>query len=70
MFAPKATPADIIANTEKAIREILSEPATADRLREGQQMTLTLGGPKELGAFFAKQVAIWSPVVKENNIRP
>lgn len=70
VFAPKGTPPDIIAGTEKAIREILSEPATATRLRESQQMTLTLGGPKELDAFFAKQVAIWAPVVKENNIRP
>jgi tripartite-type tricarboxylate transporter receptor subunit TctC len=70
VFAPKGTPADVIASTEKAIREILSEPSTATRLRESQQMTLTLGGPKELDAFFAKQVATWAPVVKDNNIRP
>lgn len=70
VFAPKGTSPEIIGTMEKAIRDILSEPATATRLRDSQQMTLTLGGPKELDAFFAQQVAIWAPVVKENGIRP
>ena len=70
VFAPKATPPEVVGTVEKAIREILSEPATAARLRESQQMTLLLSGPKEFDTFFAKQVATWSAVVKENNIKP
>lgn len=69
VFAPKGTPADIIAKMEKSVRDILSEPALAARMRESQQMTLVLQGPKEFGVFFAKQVKIWGEVVRENNIR-
>ncbi|MET0652865.1 MAG: tripartite tricarboxylate transporter substrate-binding protein [Hyphomicrobiaceae bacterium] len=70
VFATKATPADVIASTESAIRDALNDPAAAKRLQETQQMTLVLGGPKEMDAFLAKQVAFWGQVVRDNNIRP
>ena len=60
VFATKATPADVIASTESAIRDALNDPAAAKRLQETQQMTLVLGGAKEMDAFLAKQVALWS----------
>ncbi len=69
IFAPKDTPADIIASMAKSVREILSEPAMAAQLRETQQMTLLLEDAKDFGAFFAKQVSVWGKVVRENNIR-
>jgi tripartite-type tricarboxylate transporter receptor subunit TctC len=69
IFAPKGTPADIIASMTTSVREILSEPAVAAQLRDTQQMTLLLAGAEEFASFFAKQVSIWGQVVRENNIR-
>ncbi len=69
IFAPKDTPADVIAGMEKSIRNILKEPALSANLRESQMMTLVLGGSKELGTFFAKEVKFWGDVVRENHIR-
>ncbi len=70
IFAPKGTPADVIAVVEGAIREALKDPAAARRLQETQQMTLRLGGPKEMDDFLARQVRFWGQVVRDNNIRP
>jgi tripartite-type tricarboxylate transporter receptor subunit TctC len=69
IFAPKGTPPDIIGNMARLIREILSEPAVATRLRESQQMTLLFADAKDFGKFFAKQVSFWGQVVRENNIK-
>jgi tripartite-type tricarboxylate transporter receptor subunit TctC len=69
IFAPKGTPPDIIASMATSVREILSEPAVAARLRDTQQMTLLLAGAEQFAIFFAKQVSIWGQVERENNIR-
>lgn len=69
VFAPRGTPQPIIDSTAKAVKEILTEPATATRLRDTQQMTLILAEGKEFNSFFTKQVSLWGQVVKENNIR-
>jgi len=69
IFAPKGTPPDIIGNMAKLVREILSEPAIAAKLRESQQMTLLLADAKDFGIFFSKQVSFWGQVVRENNIK-
>jgi len=68
VFAPKGTDNASVDAAYHALRDILAEPATSARLRDTQQMTLTLGGPKELDAFFAKQVQVWGKVVRDNNI--
>lgn len=68
VFAPKGTVSTSVDAAYQALRDILAEPATATRLRDTQQMTLVLGGPKELGEFFAKQVQVWGKVVRDNNI--
>ena len=69
IFAPKGTPPEVIASMEKAVRQILNEPAIVANLRDSQQMTLVLGGAKEFEAFFVKQVKFWGQVVRDNNIR-
>lgn len=69
VFAPKGTPSAAIEVTAKSIRETLSEPATATRLRDTQQMTLLLSDAKDFAAFFARQVSLWGQVVRENNIK-
>ena len=69
IFAPKDTPADVIAGMAKSVKEILSEQAVATQLQDTQQMTLLLADGKEFSSFFAKQVSIWGQVVRENNIK-
>ncbi|MES2195090.1 MAG: tripartite tricarboxylate transporter substrate-binding protein [Pseudomonadota bacterium] len=69
IFAPTGTPQDVIDNMAKSVKEILSEPAIANQLRDTQQMSLLLADGKDFGAFFAKQVSTWGKVVRENNIK-
>jgi tripartite-type tricarboxylate transporter receptor subunit TctC len=69
VFAPNGTPAEITGRMAKDIREILSEPQTAAKLRETQMMTLILGDAAEFNAFFTKQLTLWGKVVRDNNIR-
>lgn len=69
IFAPKDTPADVIASMAKSVKEILSEPAVAANLKETQQMSLLLADAKDFQTFFAKQVSVWGQVVRENNIK-
>lgn len=68
-FAPKGTPAAVVAAIETAMRETLKEPEISSRLIEAQEMTLTLGGPAELDVFFKKEIGIWGKVVRENQIK-
>jgi tripartite-type tricarboxylate transporter receptor subunit TctC len=69
IFAPTGTPPDAIASMAKSVKEILSEPAIANQLRDTQQMSLLLADAKDFGTFFAKQVSTWGKVVRENNIK-
>jgi tripartite-type tricarboxylate transporter receptor subunit TctC len=69
IFAPNGTPPDVVANMGNLVREILSEPAVAERLRDSQQMTLILADAKAFSVFFAKQLSYWGEVVRENNIK-
>lgn len=69
IFAPKGTPANIIADTNAALRDVLNMPVVNQRLRETQQMTLVMSSPKEFGDFFAKEVVYWGKVVRDNNIK-
>ena len=69
IFAPTGTPADVIDSMAKSVKEILSEPAIANQLRDTQQMSLLLADGKDFGTFFAKQVSAWGKVVRENNIK-
>ena len=69
IFAPAGTPPDVIGNMARLVREILSEPAVAAKLRDTQQMTLLLADAKDFGTFFSKQVTFWGQVVRENDIK-
>jgi tripartite-type tricarboxylate transporter receptor subunit TctC len=69
VFAPKGTPADVVAKVDTAFRETLAEPEIAKRLTETQEMTLVAGGPAALDTFFKKEIAAWGKVVRDNNIK-
>jgi tripartite-type tricarboxylate transporter receptor subunit TctC len=69
VFAPTGTPPAIVAQVEKAFRDTCSEPTIAARLKETQQMDLTLEGPEPFDKFFKSQISTWGKFVKDNNIR-
>lgn len=66
VFAPKGTPADIVAKVSDALNKAIADPATSKRL-------LDLGAvlpepanrnPAWLKIFVAQEVARWTPVIK------
>ncbi|HEY2758133.1 MAG TPA: tripartite tricarboxylate transporter substrate binding protein [Pseudolabrys sp.] len=69
VFAPAGTPAPVIERFAATLSETLREPTIANQLAENLQITLRLGGAKEQAQFLAEQMALWEPVVKENNIK-
>jgi tripartite-type tricarboxylate transporter receptor subunit TctC len=69
VFAPKETPREIIDHTAKAFITVLKDPSVSLQLKETQQIELVLGGPEQLGVFFARQVEQWGKVVRDNNIQ-
>jgi tripartite-type tricarboxylate transporter receptor subunit TctC len=69
IFAPAGTPPEVVASMSTSVKEILSQPDVAAKLRDTQQMSLLFADSKDFGTFFAKQVSVWGQVVRENNIK-
>ncbi|MEQ1648638.1 MAG: tripartite tricarboxylate transporter substrate-binding protein [Hyphomicrobiaceae bacterium] len=69
VFAPKATPAAMVDDIAQKFKAVISDPTISARLRETQEMTLIMGGPKELGTFFDKELKAWGKVVRDNSIK-
>lgn len=70
VFAPAGTPKPIIERFAATLTETLRDPTISKQLSENLQITLRLGGPQEQEQFLVQQMALWEPVVKENNIKP
>jgi tripartite-type tricarboxylate transporter receptor subunit TctC len=70
VFAPAGTPKPVIERFAATLTEILRDPAISNRLSQNLQITLRMGGPQEQRQFLTEQMALWAPVVKENNIKP
>jgi tripartite-type tricarboxylate transporter receptor subunit TctC len=69
VFAPAGTPKPIVERFHKELKESINDERVRKQLVEGQQMTLVLSGPEELGRFSTAQGKLWGPVVKENDIK-
>jgi tripartite-type tricarboxylate transporter receptor subunit TctC len=68
-FAPAGTPKPIVDRFAAALGESLREPTVNKTLSESLQITLRLGDAQEEAKFLADQMALWGPVVRENNIK-
>jgi tripartite-type tricarboxylate transporter receptor subunit TctC len=69
VFAPAHTPKPIIERFSKELAECLRDESVAKQLRENLQITMRLGGPEDERQFLAAQMALWGPVVRDNNIK-
>lgn len=64
-FAPKGTPAEVIATLNKAVNEIISVPAMeAQLIKEGADPVG--GSPEQFGQFVQREFEKWRVVVKES----
>lgn len=70
VFAPRGTPAPMVARMNAALRETLSEERPRQIMTETQQARLVLSSPEDFRSFFARQVETWGGIVRANNIQP
>jgi tripartite-type tricarboxylate transporter receptor subunit TctC len=69
VFTPAGTPKPIVERFSKALAESLRDEAVVKQLSENLQITMLLAGPDEERKFLAEQMALWGPVVRDNNIK-
>jgi tripartite-type tricarboxylate transporter receptor subunit TctC len=71
LWAPKATPKDIVARLTAAVRESLADPSVQKRLIElGQDIPARdQQSPDALAAFHKSEIEKWWPIIKSANIK-
>jgi tripartite-type tricarboxylate transporter receptor subunit TctC len=71
LWAPKATPKDVIAKLNSATVAALADPNVKDRLAKlGQTVSARdMQTPEALGKFQKAEAAKWWPVIKDANIK-
>jgi len=69
VFGPAGTPKPTVEKFRTALAEALREDAVAKQLRENLQITMLLGSPEDERTFLRQQMALWGPVVRDNNIK-
>jgi tripartite-type tricarboxylate transporter receptor subunit TctC len=68
MWAPAATPPEIIARLNQSIARLAQLPEIASRLRADGMEPVT-STPEEFARFIGDEIAKWSKVVKAGNIK-
>ena len=68
MYAPAKTPPAVLARLTAAIGEILKQPDTATSL-DKQGLAVNFMTPAELTRLMQNDIAFWSVVVKEKNLK-
>ena len=68
IWAPAATPADIVTRMEADLREALAQPGVRQRLAELGALPAS-GGAKELGDFVRTETTKWAGVIKAAHIK-
>lgn len=68
VFVPHGTPASIVQTLNSALNATLRDPNVVSRF-EQLNIDIRTTTPQEFRAFVQEQMALWSKVVKEANIR-
>jgi tripartite-type tricarboxylate transporter receptor subunit TctC len=69
LYAPKGTPAAIVARLQEAAAEAGKKSEVASRL-EQLGVEVSVGTPQQLAAFQKAEITRWSKVIKDANIKP
>jgi len=69
VWAPAATPADVVKRMEAELRDTLAQPSVRQRLADLGALPAT-GSAKELGDFARTETRKWAAVIKSADIKP
>ncbi|MFT3800227.1 MAG: tripartite tricarboxylate transporter substrate binding protein [Burkholderiaceae bacterium] len=69
LVAPAGTPAPIVARVNADMVKVLNDPATRDRLLKVGAEPMP-GTPEDLKRFLHAEIAKWSKIIREANIKP
>ena len=69
IFAPAATPKEIVDKIAAAAVKAVQSPELRERLSQ-QGFMAVASGPEQFAAFFRGEVAKWARVVKEGGLQP
>jgi tripartite-type tricarboxylate transporter receptor subunit TctC len=65
LFAPRATPPEIVAKLNADVQRVLAEPAFQERFLNPSFFEPIKGSPAEFAAFIDREAARWSKVIKD-----
>ncbi|MEK8050277.1 tripartite tricarboxylate transporter substrate binding protein [Ideonella sp. DXS22W] len=68
MFAPAATPKDVVARVNAEMQRVFKLPEVADKLK-GLGLEPWISSPEELARFQAAEIAKWAKVVKDSGAK-
>ena len=68
LMAPAATPKPIIDRLNKELNVALQDEEVKKRL-EGMLFTVERSTPESFGKFFNDQTAVWTKIIKDNNVK-
>ena len=68
VIAPAGTPPPIVKRMNEELAKALANPAVAEKLT-AQGMDIAGGSADELDRFLRAEIARWSQVVRENNLK-
>ncbi len=69
LFAPAATPPEIVRKVNADANRILQSPKFRERL-EAQGAIAGKGSPEDMGAFLKAEIAKWAQLIKDRGIKP
>ena len=70
LFGPAGTPEPIVRKLNAAARAAVTEPATAQKLRELEMPPLEQNSPEEFAKFLQAELDLWVPLVRASGAVP
>lgn len=68
LFAPRGTPADVVASLNKSVNAVLKDPEVRARMAQSF-FNVTPSTPEQLAQTVKSETAKWIGIIKEKNIR-
>lgn len=68
LFAPAGTPPEVVARLNASANKVLTDPSVMERMKEFSA-TIVGSTPEALGEHVKAEIAKWTPVVKDANVK-